>query len=116
MMRIIAMVALAVMSFSALAVCEGVTPEKDGITCTVAQTDSGRVLHIQVHSRKGDSEARVGAAKAATRRAIESFINEGGVFIKMRSTRADGVAIERTCSKVKGKKTEHCGEWSSVKG
>ena len=116
MMRIIAMLALAVVSSSALAVCEGVTPEKDGISCAVAQTDSGRVLKIQVHARKGDAETRVGAAKAATARAIESFINEGGIFIKMRSTRPDGVAIERTCSKVKGRKTEHCGEWSPVKG
>lgn len=115
-MRIIVMLALAVVSSTALAVCEGVTPEKDGISCAVAQTDSGRVLQVQVHARKGDSEARVGAAKAATARAIESFINEGGIFIKMRSTRPDGVAIERTCSKVKGRKTEHCGEWSPVKG
>jgi len=116
MKRTITILAGILLSTSALAVCEGVTPEKDGISCAVAQTDSGRVLKIQVHARKGDPEARVGAAKAATARAIESFINEGGVFIKMRSTRPDGMAIERTCSKIKGRKTEHCGEWVPVKG
>lgn len=116
MKRILAMLACLILSSSAWAVCEGVTPEKDGIDCKVSQTDSGAVLFIQVHARKGDPEARVGAAKAATQRAIESFINGGGVFIKMRSTRPDGVAIERTCSKVKGRKTEHCGEWAAVKG
>lgn len=116
MKRIVAILAGLVLSSAALAVCEGVTPEKDGIGCNVALTDSGTVLFIQVHARKSDSKARVGAAKAATQRAIESFINEGGVFIKMRTTRPDGVAIERTCSKVKGRKTEHCGEWATVKG
>jgi pyrimidine deaminase RibD-like protein len=116
MKLIIALVAGLALTASAFAACEGVTPEKDGVSCAVVQTDSGRVLHLQVHARKGDPEARVGAAKAATQRAIERFINEGGVFIKMRSTRTDGVAIERTCSKIKGKKIEHCGAWSPVKG
>jgi hypothetical protein len=116
MKQVIGILAGLIMAASAFAACEGVTPEKDGVSCAVAQTDSGPVLNIQVHAMKGDPAARVGAAKAATQRAIESYFNEGGVFIKMRSTRPDGVAIERTCSKIKGKKTEHCGAWSPVKG
>lgn len=114
MKRLMTVLTTLLIATPVLAVCEGVTPAKDGIACQVAQTDSGAVLQIQVHAKKGDPAARVGAAKAATQRAIESFINEGGIFIKMRSTRPDGVAIERTCSKVKGRKTEHCGEWAPI--
>lgn len=96
-------------------VCDGITADRDGVACRVAYIDGmGNTLHLTVLAKKGDSAERVSAAKAATRRAIDTFINQGGVFIKMRSTRPDGAAIERTCSKVKGRKTEHCGEWTTA--
>lgn len=116
MKRIVSILAGLVLSSSVLAVCEGVTPEKDGIGCKVARTDSGNTLLIRVHVRKGDDESRVATAKIATQRAIDSYIAQGGIFIKMRTTRPDGVEVERTCSKVKGRKSEHCGEWAPVKG
>lgn len=102
---------------STSAYCGAVTPAQDGIGCKVAYIDGlGDTLLIKLHTKKTDNAARIAKAKAATQRAIDTFLAEGGVFIKMRTTRADGTEVERTCSKVKGKKTEHCGEWAAVKG
>lgn len=114
---VVALVSASAIAGSTAALCDGMTAERDGIRCRVSDIDGlGSTLLIKVHARKGDDEARVARAKTATRQAIDTFIAEGGVFIKMRTTRPDGVEVERTCSKVKGKKSEHCGEWLPVKG
>ncbi|OHC68617.1 MAG: hypothetical protein A3H93_09140 [Rhodocyclales bacterium RIFCSPLOWO2_02_FULL_63_24] len=98
-------------------VCDGVSAERDGIACKVAFIDGmGNTLMIKVLTKKADSAERVAAAKGATRRVIDSFLLQGGVFIRMRTTRPDGAEVERTCSKVKGRKTEHCGEWAPAVG
>ncbi|MDO8933048.1 MAG: hypothetical protein Q7U97_11680 [Rhodocyclaceae bacterium] len=98
-------------------ICGGFTAEQDGIRCKVAYIDGlGDTLLIRVHTGKGDSAERIAVAKAATRRAIDTFLRQGGIFIKMRTTRADGIEVERTCSKVKRGRGEHCGEWAPVAG
>lgn len=102
---------------STASLCTQMSAERDGIRCRVSDIDGlGSTLLIKIHARKGDDEARVSRAKAATRQAIDTFIAEGGVFIKMRTVRSDGTEVERTCSKVTGRKSEHCGEWAPVKG
>jgi hypothetical protein len=112
-----ALLSTASVAGSTAGLCGQLTAEQDGVKCRVSDIDGlGSTLLIRVHARTGDDEARVARAKAATRQAIDAFLAEGGVFIKMRTTRPDGVEVERTCSKVKGRKSEHCGEWSPVKG
>jgi hypothetical protein len=101
---------------STAALCDAMNADHDGIRCRVSNIDGlGSTLLIRVHARKGDEEKRIARAKIATRQAIDTFIAEGGVYIKMRTTRPDGVEVERTCSKIKGRKSEHCGEWTPVK-
>ena len=97
-------------------ICGGLT-ERDGISCTVKYVEgSGNTLYVRINVKKADGQDRVSAAKAATRRVVDAFLQSGGIFIEMRQKRADGVEIERYCSKVKGRKTEHCEPWVPVKG
>ena len=119
-MKTIAFCLSALFSTAALAggadvVCGAMTAERDGILCRTTQIDGlGNTLMIHLIARKGDSEERINRAKAATRQAMDAFMAEGGVFMKMRTTRPDGVEVERTCSRVKGRRIEHCESWGPV--
>lgn len=112
------LVSSAVFAGSSVAhLCGQMTAEQNGIRCRVSDIDGlGATLLIKIHVKKSDEATFIAKVQAATRQAIDTFLAEGGVFIKMRTVRQDGVEVERTCSKVKGKKTEHCGEWEPVRG
>jgi hypothetical protein len=95
--------------------CAQMDPARDGIKCSVAwQQNYGNVLRIRVVGLSDDPQDKKDRTKYAIDKTIHNWLAQGGVWIFMRTTKRDGQQMERICSRIKGKQTEHCKPWYPI--